>query len=280
MRSLRRLLRITFAGCAVLAGVAVGYALWGVPKNWYRDHDVSALSAGAQNDLIRLGQAILVDTPTHIGKSAADPAKRYAGNDLACVACHIDGGLKPFAAPLVSTFTSYPLMIDDRVLTLTQRINGCMTRSMNGTAMPEESREMQALVAYMQFVSRDTPAGVRVPGMGLKPLPPPPQPADAGRGEIVYRDACARCHGTDGEGQPRASPAVGWTIPPLWGDGSFNAAAGMAQLEMAAAFIHANMPPGATAAEPLIGVQEAWDAAAYVTTRPRSLARQAGSDPR
>jgi cytochrome c len=38
-----------------------------------------------------------------IGKGASDPALAYAGNDLKCTNCHINAGLKPFAAPFVST---------------------------------------------------------------------------------------------------------------------------------------------------------------------------------
>ena len=64
-------------------------------------------------------------------------------------------------------------------------------------------------------------------------------------------------------------PGVGFTIPPLWGDNSFNSAAGMAKIETAAAFIHANMPVGADYREPILSEQEAWDVAAFMTSQPR-----------
>ena len=59
------------------------------------------------------GQALVVDTAKHIGKNATDPQKRYAGNELACVNCHLDAGLRPFAAPFVSTTASFPMLVDD-----------------------------------------------------------------------------------------------------------------------------------------------------------------------
>ena len=62
------------------------------------------------------------------------------------------------------------MMVDDQVLTLTGRLNGCMRRSMNGKDLPPDRREMQAIVAYIKFVGRGTPDGVRLPGMGLKSL--------------------------------------------------------------------------------------------------------------
>jgi thiosulfate dehydrogenase len=275
MRTKQWLFATLALALAAGAGLATGYVLWGWPVNWYAGHDLAKLPPGPESELIRYGWRLLAETPRHIGKSATDAAKRYAGNDLACTDCHINSGLKPFAAPLVSTFTSYPMMADDRVLTLAERINGCMTRSMNGSPMPEDGREMEALIAYMRFIGEDSPQGVRVAGMGLKPLRPPWHLPDAGRGQAVYLQHCAGCHRADGEGQPALPPAVGFTIPPLWGDGSFNAAAGMAKLETAAAFIHANMPVGADYRVPVLSEQEAWDVAAYVIAQPRPGPRNA-----
>ena len=106
---------------AVAVGVGVGYVLWGTPTDWYADvPDVAKLGPGPENDLIRYGKDLIVNTPRYIGKNATDPAMRYAGNDLACQNCHLNAGLQPFAAPFVSTFATFPMMVDDQVLTLTQ----------------------------------------------------------------------------------------------------------------------------------------------------------------
>lgn len=256
------------AVAAAAAGIGIGHALWAEP-DYYAATDAADLPAGGENDLIRLGWAIITRTAGQIGKDAADPSQRYAGNDLACSNCHLDAGLKPFAAPFVSTWTSYPMMVDDRVLTLTERINGCMKRSMNGRPLPEDGREMRAMLAYMRYLGRNAPEGVRVAGMGLKPIPPASQTPSAERGQAVYAARCARCHGADGQGYRKAPPGVGWAIPPLWGDGAFNDAAGMAHVETAAAFIRANMPRGVSYEEPILSVEAAWDVAAFVTAQPR-----------
>jgi thiosulfate dehydrogenase len=213
-----------------------------------------------------------MDTASQIGKTASDPEKRYAGNDLACVNCHLNAGLRPFAAPFVSTFATFPMLVDDQVLTLQERINGCMQRSMNGKPLPVDGREMEALVAYMQFLGKGTPEGVRVAGMGLLPLQDPPLSPDAGRGEKVYAAQCANCHKDDGQGVLRAAPAKGYTIPPLWGDDSFNNAAGMARTASAAAYIRANMPFGIRYQDPVLSVQESWDVAAFMISKPRPQA--------
>ncbi len=271
----QRLFVIAALVLAAGSGFGTGYILWGWPANWYAGHDLTKLPPGPESDLIRYGWQLIAETPRNIGKSATDPAKRYAGNDLACTHCHINSGLKPFAAPLVSTFASYPMMVNDQVLTLNDRINGCMTRSMNGAPMPDDGREIEAIIAYIRFISTKTPLGVRVAGMGLQPLRPAARTPDRARGQDVYVSQCAKCHKTEGEGELAAPPGVGFAIPPLWGDNSFNSAAGMAKIETAAAFIRANMPIGTDYREPMLSEQQAWDIAAFITSQPRPGPRSA-----
>jgi thiosulfate dehydrogenase len=254
---------------AAAAGLGAGYVIWGWPVNFYAGHNVTALPPGPQNDLIRYGEQLIAQTAQHIGKSAVDPAKRYAGNDLACSHCHINGGLKAFGIPLVSTFATFPMMVDEQVMSLADRINGCMLRSMNGKPLPEDGREMEAMVAYLQYIGRKSPQGVRVAGMGLPPLRKSAQAPDAVRGEVVYVDHCAKCHKSQGQGEPLTAPGIGYEIPPLWGDDSFNSAAGMSRIETAAAFVHVNMPIGANDREPILTEQQAWDVAAFITSKPR-----------
>ena len=272
--NIQKVIAVAAVVAAMGAGLGTGYAIWGWPTNWYAGHNVSALPPGPETDLIRYGEQLVAATARHIGKSATDPAKRYAGNDLACTHCHINSGLKPFGIPLVSTFATFPMMVDEQVMSLAERINGCMRRSMNGAPLPEDGREMEAMVAYLQFIGRRTPQGVRVAGMGLPPLRKPARAPDPAQGETVYATHCARCHKDQGQGEPLMAPGVGYEIPPLWGNDSFNAAAGMSRIDIAAAFIHANMPIGASDREPILTQQQAWDVAAFMTAKPRPALRQ------
>ena len=141
---------------AVLTGFGGGYLLWDKQANWYKA-DIAKLEPGPDSDLIRYGKELIVNTPRHIGKSAEDPAMAYGGNDLACQSCHLKAGLQPFAAPFVSTVATFPMMVDNRVIPLTTRINACMELGLNGRALPDESREMAGLIAYMKFIGTDTP---------------------------------------------------------------------------------------------------------------------------
>jgi thiosulfate dehydrogenase len=117
-------------------------------------------------------------------------------------------------------------------------------------------------------VGKGTPEGVRILGMGLRPIANPASPPDARRGEAVYAAHCVNCHKEDGQGERRQSPAVGYNIPPLWGDDSFNAGAGMNKTAYAASYLRDNMPFGITYLTPVLTVQQAWDVAAYIISKP------------
>jgi len=140
-----------------------------------------------------------------------------------------------------------------------------MRRSLNGKNLPDDGPEMEALIAYIKFMGHGTPEGVRVPGMGLLSLPYPPW-RRAWR--EVYAQQCANCHKDDGQGERNKPPQLGYSIPPLWGDDSFNAAAGMAKLAYAAAYIRANMPFGVRYLDPVLSEQQAWDVAVMISRPP------------
>jgi thiosulfate dehydrogenase len=137
---------------------------------------------------------------------------------------------------------------------------------MNGRPLPVDGDEMRALLAYTAWLSTGVPTGSSVAGRGFADLGPPPSTPDQGRGERVYAQQCAMCHGADGAGVRGAGDT--YAFPPLWGPQSFNDGAGMARVSIAAAFVHAKMPLGRGGS---LSVQEAFDVAAYLTTKPRPV---------
>ena len=153
-----------------------------------------------------------------------------------------------------------------------------MARSMNGRALPLDSPEMQAFVAYIKFLSSGVPAGKALSGLGTGSMPELDRAADPVRGKAIYANACLSCHNEDGSGIRRSLPSVdlGYMVPPLWGPDSFNDGAGMARLINAANFVHFNMPHGVDYLDPRLSVADAWDVAAYVVSQPRP--HKAGSD--
>jgi thiosulfate dehydrogenase len=202
-------------------------------------------------------------------EATRDSLPDHIGNDLRCTSCHLEQGTRPNALPWTGVYARFPQYNTRaaRVFRLEERINGCIERSMNGTALPLDDPAMRDIVAYFAVLSRGVAVGDSVPGQGV------PKPAmaagDTVHGATVWIEQCARCHAPDGSGT-----ALG---PPVWGDRSFNIGAGMARLRTAAGFIKHNMPfdmPGT------LSDAAALDVAAYVVSRPRpDFARKAADWP-
>jgi thiosulfate dehydrogenase len=247
--------------------------IWSVPE-------IGALPDDEYGRLVRRGRDLITATYAHIGPAVADPDLRYAGNNLACSNCHLNAGTKKFGLPLWGLRDEFPQYSAraGRDITIEDRVNACMTRSMNGKSMPDDLPEMQALVAYINFLSAGVAPGEKLSGLGAGHMPYLQRAADPARGKAVYARACATCHGADGLGVPRnrSVPALGYMVPPLWGPDSFNDGAGMARLTNAANFIHFNMPNGTSYTRPRLTQSEAWDVAAYMISQPRP--QKAGLD--
>ena len=212
---------------------------------------------GPFGDAIRLGRDIFVNTQ--------DYARRYVGNGLNCVNCHLDEGRKANSAPLWAAYGLYPAYREKnkKVNSFEDRLAGCFTYSMNGTPPPHDSVEMVALVTYSYWLAQGAPAGAELEGRGYPELDKPPQAPDAQRGSQVYAANCALCHGAQGEGTRNGGK---YAFPPLWGKDSYNGGAGMHRVETAAAFIRANMPLGKPGS---LSIQEAWDVAEFVNSHER-----------
>jgi thiosulfate dehydrogenase len=239
---------------------------WAIP-------DVDKLPDNEWGRTVRHGRDLIAKTYAFIGPEVSDVNKHFAGNNLACQNCHLDAGTRQFGQPFRGVFATFPnyRARSGKVGTIEDRIQGCMTRSMNGKPLPPEGPEITALVAYMKFLSDGRPIGSPTPGRGSGRMPELSRAANPEHGKVVYAQYCASCHGPDGQGQRVGQPgdAKGYTFPPLWGDDSFNNGAGMDRLIAAANFIHSNMPAGTTWQQPVLSSEDAWDVAAYVQAQPR-----------
>jgi len=199
---------------------------------------------------VRRGRAIL--------RATRDSLPDHVGASLSCVNCHVADGTQRDAMPLVGSYARFPQYRgrSGRVDVIEDRINDCFERSMNGKALVTSGKDMHDIVAYLAFLSKGFPVGVEMQGQGIPKLAS--LKGDTTRGRTVFESTCAVCHGVDGHGTRVA--------PPLWGPKSFNIGAGMSRVNTAAGFIHKLMPrdrPG------ILTPQQAFDVAAYVTSRPR-----------
>src|SRR5690554_456772 len=195
------------------------------------------------------------------------------GDGLNCNSCHMAQGKRPLGAPYINTVNDYPKFMPraQDVLDLGERINGCFRRSMNGTPIDPDSVEMHAMIDYMDWLRGDVEKGTRVDIQNMEYFKVGQFTPDPVRGEEVYIQQCAACHGADGEGMK--DQFDDFIFPPLWGDESFNLSAGMARISRAAPFVLHNMPIGVSLDAPLgqitLSKQDVVDVSAYFTVKPR-----------
>ena len=77
------------------------------PRAW-PDYSVNGpgftVPDGTDGGLIAYGHELVAHTFGAIGPEVADPAMRFAGNNLACQNCHLDAGTNRTGLPLVGVF--------------------------------------------------------------------------------------------------------------------------------------------------------------------------------
>ncbi len=196
----------------------------------------------------------------------------HVGVQMACGSCHLNGGTVAKASPFNGLAPLFPANNPraGRAISLEERLNGCFLRSMNGTRLAEESKDMKAMVAFMAWMKGDAAADGKILGRGTGEVDDKLIP-DPIRGKELFESDCAVCHGSDGQGMKSADG--GRLFPPLWGDASFNIGAGIARTFTAAAFVKSNMPIAQGTKFPQgqggLSDQDAVDIAEYFTHQPR-----------
>lgn len=259
---------LAISAIIILTGIIYEYP---VIKGWFWEPPTVPRDLPADS-LIQYGYHLISQTYRYIGPDVADSEMRYAGNNLTCQNCHIDGGTRRRGGSFFGVTNRYPSYRkrSGKIGSIQDRINGCMQRSMNGHPLPFNSREMKAMVAYLEWLSNDVPQSKANEYKGFVSLKIPDVRADTSMGHQVFVKNCTRCHGNDGQGQLLGKKrSGGYLYPPLWGPDSFNDGAGMHRVLTAAAFIKGNMPFGTTYDHPVLTDLQAYQVAAYINAQNR-----------
>ena len=233
---------------------------WKAPDTTTIPHD----KAGNQ---IRYGRELLAHTANYFGPNGTIA---HLSNGMNCQNCHLEGGSRIFANNYSIVNATYPRHNNrsGKMQPITGRISDCFNRSLAGRAPDTNSREVQAMVAYLKWIGQGVKKGQKPFGTASEKLPFLKIAADPAKGKVVYMAKCKICHGINGEGLPAPDKKT-YTYPPLWGPHSYNDGAGMYRLSNLAGFVKNNMPFGATYNAPQLTNQQAWDVAAFVNSQPR-----------
>jgi thiosulfate dehydrogenase len=254
------------AVCAILVAIGAPPAVCAAEPAPFAVPADSTIPAGPDGEAVKLGRALVTDTRRQLPENV--------GNGLNCSSCHLGAGTTPLAGPFVGLWGMFPEYFarSGGIDSLQQRINDCFLRSMNGRALAWNSKPMNAILMYVNWLSRGVPVGVAVAGRGMGDIDTSLEP-DRLHGKAIYVEKCASCHGADGGGVK--NPSGGYSFPPVWGNASFNVGAGLARTYTAAGFIKHNMPLGQGGS---LSDQDAVDVADFVAHQPRPAFAPAGND--
>jgi len=244
-------------------------------KQTVKQPDFSSIPDTEEGKMIKYGMNIITETYKYIGPDVNDTSMRYLATNMDCQNCHYYRGAQVHVLSLVGAYKKYPKFEArlNAAETIGERINNCMTRSMNGKKLPEDGKEMKSIVAYLKWLGQFTLTGDTIKQQGLPKLPLLERAADTSKGRIVFLNNCMTCHAEDGSGalNKPSKPGVpadslrGYDIPPVWGVHSFNDGAGMYRLLTAASFIKAKMPLHHVD----LTIEQAYDVAAFINSMPR-----------
>jgi thiosulfate dehydrogenase len=248
---------------------------WDFPKNPLTD---SSLDDSKLSKDIRWGYQIFTSTP--------EEARQFAPGRGSCNNCHLNGGQREKALPLVGVAGMFPEYNRraGRLITLADRVVDCFLRSQNATGriasenegqmaaggtsqLPSPtSKEVLAVSAYITWLANGSQVGKNPTWRGQNAIQSnallPLDKLDRNRGESVFVERCSSCHGVDGQGVQIGTKKAG----PLWGPDSWNDGAGAARVYTLAGIIRYSMPyldPGN------ISDEDAQHVAAFINSKPR-----------
>jgi thiosulfate dehydrogenase len=217
---------------------------------------------------ISYGKELIANTGKYFGPNGSI---NHFTNGMNCQNCHLNAGTKLYANNFSAVYSVYPKVRarSGKLEHIEMRINDCFERSLNGHKLDSLSKEMRAMIAYINWVGNNVKKGETPKGASVVEMKELDRAADPEKGKIVFQQNCISCHGEDGAGKLDSVNGT-YQYPPLWGMHSFNISAGMYRLSRMAGFVKSNMPNLKSSYEkPFLTDEESWDVAAYIESRPR-----------
>lgn len=226
--------------------------------------DTANIPHDAFGDAVRYGRNLILNTAYYIGPEGI--ASKNLGNKMNCTNCHLEGGTVPYAFNYASSHARYPQYRprEDKILSLSERVNNCIERPHSGKPLALDSKEMTAIICYIKWLGQGNKVNEHVKGDSPMQLVFPDRAADPEKGKTVYIAECQSCHGENGEGKMRADN-VCYQYPPLWGLKSYKPGSSLHRVVKAATFIYCNMPyKKASYNKPYLSIEQAFDVAAFI----------------
>ena len=238
-----------------------------VVQDYWIPPDLATITDEAEKGTLKYGRELIAHTSKYLGPNGSN---MQISNGMNCQNCHLQAGTTVFGNNYGSVASLYPKFRarSGTIENVQKRVNDCFERSLNGSALDTNSKEMKSIVAYINFLGTNVKKGEKAAGSGFKDLAYLNRAADPVKGKEVYNLKCASCHQQDGSGMLNPDKSE-YTFPPLWGKNSYNDGAGLYRVSNFAKYVKYNMPIGVTHENPQLSDEEAWDIAAFVNSQAR-----------
>ena len=150
--------------------VATSIAAQPADTVWYGANRYQIPCGTDTGELIRYGYELIANTSYFLGPKGK---VLQITNGMNCQNCHLSGGTIPFGNNFGKVYATYPKFRarNNSVQTIYGRINDCLERSLNGKSLDSNTREMQAIYAYIKWLGDGTPRGTERGGTTLMKLP-------------------------------------------------------------------------------------------------------------
>ncbi|HRH36403.1 MAG TPA: cytochrome C, partial [Catalimonadaceae bacterium] len=130
----------------------------------------SSLDGQPEKENVLYGKELIANTALYFGPKGKVNAN--STNGMNCQNCHLDAGTRVFGnnySAVASTYPKYRARSGAKE-NIYKRVNDCFERSMNGKALDTNSKEMQAITAYIKWLGKDVEKGRKPEGSGLKDI--------------------------------------------------------------------------------------------------------------
>ena len=122
---------------------------------------------GGERQLVIYGEELIAHTARYLGpRGSVAPLS----NGMNCQNCHLSAGRLAWGNNYGAVQSTYPRYRDRSggIEDVYKRVSDCFERSLNGRAPDSLSREFQAIAAYIRWLGKDVPKGVKPAGSGLR----------------------------------------------------------------------------------------------------------------
>ena len=181
---IRKLINLMVLLIVIIVALPLGYYLINLPKRpkvkledtaaviaevktavqeFWIAPDVSTITDDQQKAEVEYGKQLIAHTSQYLGPNGS---VMQISNGMNCQNCHLKAGTAVFGNNYGSVASLYPKFRarSGTEESVEKRVNDCFERSLNGSALDTEGKEMKAIVAYINFLGTNVKKGEKAAG--------------------------------------------------------------------------------------------------------------------